>query len=89
MTGADLLVYYAGLFCYGALLGTLWGQAMFDDEDRRYMEAWDDEFYTQREDDWSILKGFGIAAALTGCFAYAVYRIMSWYMSTMPPVRFH
>lgn len=56
---------------------------------RREHEESVDVFYRERENDLSFLKGLAIGIALISLFAYLVFRIMQWYLSTMPPLRFH
>ncbi len=57
-------------------------------EDKVNRKAWDDEYHAQRAADGTALRGLAIGIVFTLALAWGVYRIIHWYVSTMPPHSF-
>lgn len=64
------------------------GERVVSDYEREMREA-AAEYERERIEQASAVKGPLVGIAIMCGFAYFVYRVMQWYVSTMPPLRFH
>lgn len=62
---------------------------MWDEEDERARAAWDAQREQELIDSRADLKGLAVGLAFMCVFVFLVFKIMQWYVSTMPPLRLH
>lgn len=58
----------------------------YDDEMRRLSDA---QYEQERAERGHVVRGLITWCAVMLIFSFVVFKIMQWYLSTMPPIRFH